>query len=353
MIYNKQMKRKRLLFLLTGLLILGFFFARQDLNRSNNPEQKINPVINRNKLTPTPFPFQELTIPYLQNRDYQSQLGNLDQISENSDFIRYLTSYQSDGLKINGLLTQPKGEQPSGGWPAVVFIHGYIPPQNYQTTEKYNDYINYLAGNGFVVFKIDLRGHGNSEGTPSGTYYSSDYIIDTLNAYSALQNTDFVNPNKIGLWGHSMAGNIVLRSMTAKPEIKAGVVWSGTVFTYDDFQEYGIDDDSYQSPDEDSPRRKRRQELFNTHGQYDPESEFWSKVSPVNYLEDIKGAIQLHHATNDNVSSIEYSRNLNIILKEKNISSHLYEYSQGGHNLANPVFSTAMQRTVDFYKNNL
>ncbi len=336
------------------LAVFGFFLVRRNSNQTTD-NQITRPIKTRKSQPPSPtaFPFQEMTIPFLQNRDYQSQLGELDQISENNDFTSYLTSYQSDGLKINALLTRPQGEQPQGGWPAIVFIHGYIPPQNYQTREKYNDYVNYLAENNFVVFKIDLRGHGNSQGTPSGAYYSSDYIIDTLNAYSALQNTGFVNPNKIGLWGHSMAGNIVFRSMTANPDIKAGVIWSGTVFTYDDFQEYGIDDDSYQPPDEDSPRRERRQELFDTYGRYDQNSDFWSKVTPVNYLDDINGAIQFHHATNDNVTSIEYSRNINTILKEKNISSQLYEYSQGGHNLVSPAFSTAMQRTVEFYKNQL
>jgi dipeptidyl aminopeptidase/acylaminoacyl peptidase len=348
------MNKKTLIYLFPILVVLGLFFVRKNFGQpKNNLTKTINPKVNQvDKNTPTPFPFQELTIPSLQNRNYQSQLNELNQLSQNANYTSYLTSYQSDGLKINGLLTRPSGQQPEDGWPAVVFIHGYIPPQNYQTTERYNDYVDYLARNGLVVFKIDLRGHGNSQGDPSSAYYSSDYIIDTLNAYSALQKTNFINPQKIGLWGHSMGGNIVLRSMTTIPEIKSGVIWSGTVFTYDDFVEYGIDDDSYQPPSEDSPRRQRRQELFDTYGRYDPNSEFWSQVTPKNYLESINGAIQLHHATNDQVTSIEYSRNINRLLNENNINSQLYEYSQGGHNLVSPAFSAAMQRTVEFYNQN-
>ena len=191
-----------------------------------------NPVSSLKQIPqePTPAPFYELTIPYLRQRDYKSTLSKLNQISRNQNYTSYLTSYHSDGLKINGLLTIPNGPAPQSpegevGWPAIVFVHGYIPPHQYKTTEKYVAYVDYLAKNGYVVFKIDLRGHGQSEGNPGGAYYSSDYIIDTLNARAALQSSDFVNPNKIGLWGHSMAGNVVFRSFVAAQKIPAVVIW--------------------------------------------------------------------------------------------------------------------------------
>src|SRR5205823_605623 len=130
---------------------------------------------NNNIQIPTsPIPFANLTIPFLRSKNYQSKLGNLEKIAENETYSSYLTSYTSDNLKINGLLTKPLGENPKGGFPAIVFIHGYIPPTEYKTEEKYVDYVDFLARNGFVVFKIDLRGHGFSEGKATGSYYSSD-----------------------------------------------------------------------------------------------------------------------------------------------------------------------------------
>ena len=297
----------------------------------------------------SPEPFAELTIPYLRSRSYQSSLGQLNQAAQSTEFTTYLTSYDSDGLQINGLLTQPAGEMPEGGWPAVVFIHGYIPPSTYRTDEKYEDYVRYLARSGFVVFKIDLRGHGVSDGEAGGAYYSGDYIIDTLNARAALQAADFVNADKVGLWGHSMAGNVVLRSMAAQPDIPAGVVWAGAVFSYADFGELGIDDNSYRPPSSPSTRTSRRQELFDTHGRFDEDSVFWQQVDPTNYLSDLQGAIQLHHAQNDEVVNIEYSRRLVEQLQNAQVPHQLYEYSQGGHNISGISFSAAMQRTVDFY----
>jgi uncharacterized protein len=304
-------------------------------------------------LTPTPMPFAEMTIPHLRQRSYQSSLADLKVFSENSNYTSYLTSYTSDGLKINGLLTKPKGQMPEGGWPAVIFIHGYIPPTQYITTQNYGDYLDYLARNGLVVFKIDLRGHGESEGEPGGAYYSSDYIIDALNAYSALESSNFVKKGSIGLWGHSMAGNVVMRALAAKPDIKAVVIWAGAVYTYLDFGEYGISDNSYRPPAVTTPRANRRQELFNAHGQFNSEHPFWKQVPATNYLSDIKGAIQIHHAVDDSVVDIGYSRNLDQILDKTSISHQLFEYQSGGHNLNGASFNAAMQRSVDFFRNYL
>ena len=304
-------------------------------------------------LKPTPFPFQELTIPYLREREYKSSLSDLKPYGQNSRYNSYLTSFDSDGLKVNGLLTIPEGDIPSGGFPAIVFVHGYIDPSIYRTTQKYVEYVDYLARNGFVVFKIDLRGHGDSEGEAGGAYYSSDYVIDTLNAYSALENADFVNPKKIGLWGHSMAGNVTFRSFVVRKNIPAAVIWAGAGYTYSDLADYRIMDNSYRAPQQSTERARRRQELRNAYGEFNPESEFWKKVAPTNYLSGVGGRILLEHAVNDDVVSIEYSRNLVEVLKETSIVHELDEYPSGGHNLTGTSFSQAMQKTVEFFKANL
>lgn len=299
------------------------------------------------------FSFEELTIPYLRNKEYRSKLGDLNKISENSEYNSYLTSYSSDGLKINGLLIIPNNEMPNGGFPAIVFVHGYIPPATYRTTEKYVNYVDYLARNGFVVFKIDLRGHGDSEGEAGGAYYSSDYVVDTLNAYSALQNFEKVNREKIGLWGHSMAGNVTFKSLVTKKDIKAVVIWAGAGYTYEDLITYRIGDGSYRPPANDSERARKRRQLMEDYGIFDPGSWFWKMVAPTNYLDGVTTKLQLHHTIDDNVVSIEYSRNLSKVLGNNGIYHELYEYPSGGHNISGSSFNIAMQRTVDFFKNNL
>jgi dipeptidyl aminopeptidase/acylaminoacyl peptidase len=336
---------KKIIFVLVIMVLIGtgYYFLNQDKQEIESPK-----VAFKTSVTPTPFPFQDMTIPYLRSRNYEGKLNDLNKYDETSSYTGYLTSYESDGLKINGYLTIPKGEEPKQGWPAIVFVHGYIPPRTYQTLGNYVDYVDYLAKNGFVVFKIDLRGHGESEGEPGGAYYSSDYIIDTLNARNALQKTDFVNKDKVGLWGHSMGGNVVARAMAVEPEIPAVNIWAGAVYTYLDMARYRINDNSYM-PATGTPNRRRRDEMIKKYGQFDPNHFFWKQIPMTNYLEDIKGAIQINHAVDDNVVNIGYSRDLNDLLDKTNVAHELIEYQAGGHNISGSAFDQAMENTADFY----
>jgi dipeptidyl aminopeptidase/acylaminoacyl peptidase len=333
-----------------GVVFISIGITYLRLVPSKLSQSLISRVSNTHNITPTPFPFAEMTVPYLRDRVYRSQLNDRERYTGGSNYTSYLTSYDSDGLRINGLLTIPDTQMPNGGFPAIVFVHGYIPPAQYATTEKYVDYVDYLARNGFVVFKTDLRGHGNSEGTPGGGYYSSDYVIDTLNARAALQASNIVNPNKVGLWGHSMAGNVVMRSMVARPEIPAAVIWAGAVYSYEDQRKYGIQDSSYQPLPNNIQRRNRRSELYAKVGSPSAQSPFWRQVAPIYFLNDLKGAVSLNHAVDDSVVNIGYSRDLNAELDKTNVPHELNEYPSGGHNIEGVSFVSAMENTVRFFK---
>ncbi len=358
--YQKSKKSNKKILLIFAVLILIIFgvgagyLVQRDKDFSVSTEAREQGGGPGGEVT-TSFPFQEMTIPYLREKVYDSELSKLEQVSTNANYTTYLTSYESDGFEINGLLLRPTGTEPDGGWPGIVFVHGYIPPTLYKTLgPQYDDYIDYLARQGFVVFKIDLRGHDSSEGEPGGGYFGSDYIVDTLNAYSALQNTDFVNPEAIGLWGHSMAGNVLMRSFATKPDIPAVVIWAGAVYSYTDREKYGINDNSYRPPaPSDSERQSRRQELFEKYGDGTSQNDFWKMVAPTNYLSDLKGAIQIHHAVNDTVVNIGYSRDLNALLDETSVEHALIEHQSGGHNIEGAAFVTAMQETAEFYKEHL
>lgn len=351
----KLSKKIWFIFILADIVIALFafhFFSNNSKDNTSNPISIIkSKVANSQNISPTPFQFQEMTIPYLRAQKYESKLGEQDLQSENSTYTSYLTSYQSDGFKINALLAKPSSEMPRGGWPAIVFVHGYIPPSQYSTTgEAYSSYVDYLASRGFVVLKIDLRGHGDSEGEPGGGYFGSDYIVDTLSAYSALQSTDFVNPQKIGLWGHSMAGNVLLRSAAVRPEIPAINIWAGAVYSYTDREKYGINDASFQISSLSPNRQSRRRELIAKYGEPSNSSPFWKAVIPTNYLGDLKGAIQINHAVDDSVVDIGYSRDLNALLDKTSVPHELNEYQSGGHDIEGVSFAEAMENTVEFYK---
>ena len=89
------------------------------------------------------------------------------------------------------------------------------------------------------------------------------------------------------------------------------------------------------------------------HGSFDPNNSFWQMVTPINYLDGVTGSLMVNHAVDDAVVSINYGRNLMKILDGTGLSHRLYEYPSGGHNLTGESFTTAIQRTIDFFKSNL
>lgn len=263
------------------------------------------------------------------------------------NYRRYYAYYYSEDLKIYGLLTVPTAEMPAGGWPAIVFNHGYIPPDVYQTTERYIAYVDRLASSGYVVFRIDYRGHDQSEGEATGAYGHPGYTIDVMNAVAAIKRYREVNPEKIGMWGHSMGGYLTLRAMVLSGDVRAGVIWAGVVVSYPDliccWRRTG---NFTPSPSSRSPSwRTGWAELYGS-----PESnpEFWASVSSNNYLEDLSGPIQLHHGTKDEDVPVEFSVKLADQINAAGGTVELYTYPNDNHNISN-YFTTAMNRSIEFF----
>ena len=294
--------------------------------------------------TPTPHP---LTMQAMRTRDYPgSDLAIEQTLDPGSNYYRYVASYLSDGLKIYGLLTVPYADPPEGGWPAIIFNHGFIPPTEYRTTERYVAYVNALATNGYVVFKPDYRGHGDSEGAASGGYSSPAYTVDVLNALASVQRYPGVNPEKMGMWGHSMGGHLTLRAMVTVKSIKAGVIWAGVVGSYQDMMTNWRRNRPFPTT---SGRLSRiGQELTDTYGTWDENPEFWASISPIDNVADISGPLQLHHGTADGDVPLEFSESLYQAMVAAGKEVEFYTYPDNDHNISQ-AFSSAMQRTVEFY----
>jgi len=345
-LYRKPICFPFIVFML--LLTLSSRAIAQDLTPEVTPESTPEPRYEVG---------DELTIDALLELEIEGSDIIFERVLENGEnYSRYIASYESEGNKINGLLTIPFGDVPEGGFKAIVFNHGYIPPTVYRTTERYVAYVDELARAGFVVFKIDMRGHDESEGEPEGSYFSPGYTIDAISALKSLQKMDIIDPDGIGMWGHSMAGNLTLRAMLIEPDIKAGVIWAGAVYSYDDFIRYSISDPSYTPPVQppETPNRVRRsQEIMAAHGRPTLDVEYWRDVSLTEHIDLLENPVQLHHSKDDNVVNIGYSVDLSRILTENGKPHEFYEYEVGGHNIASPAFEEAMRRTVEFFRVNL
>lgn len=244
----------------------------------------------------------------------------------------------------------PNGAKPTTGWPVIVFNHGYIPPAQYRTTERYVAYVDGFARNGYIVFRPDYRGHDRSEGEATGGYGSPAYTIDVLNAVASMKRYADADPNRIGMWGHSMGGHITLRAMVTTGDIKAGVIWAGVVASYPDLMSRWRRATPWPTPSIPSSARRWRTELTERYGTPEQNPQFWAAISPSAYLADLSGPLQLHHGTADADVPVEFSSNLQAQAQAEAIAMPVeyYEYPGDNHNLSKS-FSTAMQRSVAFF----
>jgi dipeptidyl aminopeptidase/acylaminoacyl peptidase len=287
-----------------------------------------------------------LAIAEMRRQRYPGSAITIEQeLTPGGNYQRYLASYRSEGLKIYALLTVPMGEKPANGWPVVVFNHGYIPPEVYRTTERYVAYVDGFARNGYIVFRPDYRGHGSSEGEANGAYGHPGYTVDVLNAVASLKRYADADPDRIGMWGHSMGGYLTLRNMVINKDVRVGVIWAGVVVSYPDLMS------KWRRPIPATiPERVRRwrQEFIAQYGTPQENPQFWTGLSANSYLADLSGPIQLHHGTNDADVPPEFSSILAEEMQTARQVVELYLYEGDNHNLSFN-FNTAMSRSVQFF----
>ncbi len=303
------------LLVLSTILLLGFLIYK-----------KFYPVNNISLFSPSQTSQNNLQNPLsideMRKKSYPgSDLEIVQTLSDWSNYHQYIASYNSDGLKIYGLLTVPIGEKPTSGWPVIIFNHGYIPPAQYRTTERYVSYVDGFARNGYIVFKSDYRGNGLSEGQPEGAYYSPAYTTDILNAIASIKKLRdpetssgrfVVDTNRIGMWGHSLGGNITLRSLVVDPiDIKAAVIWGGVVGPYDNLMNNWRRRVPFTpSPQEIAARNRTRANLIEKYGSPSANPKFWNSIDPNYYLERVSAPVQLHSGLADEEVPWQFSQGL-------------------------------------------
>lgn len=333
--------------IILGGVVYDLFFKKPISNQNSSISNQTNYGGPMHEPNP-------LSIEYMRKQEYSGSDIVIEQtLPPGSNYARYIASYQSDGLRIYALLTVPNGKKPPTGWPIIIFNHGYIQPEQYRTTEKYTAYTDAFSKNGYIVFKSDYRGHGNSEGKPEGAYYSPAYTIDILHALSSIKKYHDADPERIGMWGHSMGGMITLRSMVITKNIKAGEIWAGVVASYEDLTNNWHHPDLNPRPfvpsqREQVSRRPGRQELINTYGDFKSNPQFWLSISPISFVKDISGPIQLQHGSGDEEVPLLFSQKLEEALKNVTKPVELYTYEGDNHNLSVNQ-SVALQRSVQFF----
>lgn len=132
--------------------------------------------------------------------------------------------FSSDGLKCAADLYHPDEQKYPSPRPALVIGHGFS-----IVKEALAEQARYLAEAGYIVLAIDYRTFGVSEGEPRGQLFPLNEVEDFRNALTFLEGVPDVDNNRLGIWGVSFGGGIVLYTAAVDRRVKAVVAQSPVV----------------------------------------------------------------------------------------------------------------------------
>ena len=122
----------------------------------------------------------------------------------------------SDGLLLAAWFIPPGEENPG---PTVIFVHGLGANRS-----GLLDQAKLLVDHGYGALLLDLRNHGESEGSLTTMGYLE--VEDIRGAVAYLLGRSEVDPQRIGILGHSLGGGIVIMAAARIPELRAVVAES-------------------------------------------------------------------------------------------------------------------------------
>jgi fermentation-respiration switch protein FrsA (DUF1100 family) len=126
--------------------------------------------------------------------------------------------FRSAGLRCAADLYLPDDLRPGARRPGLVIGHGFS-----VVKEALVEQGRYFARSGFVTLAIDYRTFGRSEGKPRGQLFPVAEAEDYRNAISHLASRSEVDPDRIGIWGTSFAGGLVIYVAALDRRVKATV----------------------------------------------------------------------------------------------------------------------------------
>ncbi|HLF74258.1 MAG TPA: alpha/beta fold hydrolase [Anaerolineales bacterium] len=287
-------------------------------------------------LAPTPDPYFPYTIEYLRSRAYGGgQIEFLEVMAQNLLFTRYLIRYPSDGLNIYGFANIPNDQGPH---PVIIALHGYIDPALYNTLDYTTHYADALANARYIVLHPNLRGYLPSDS--GDNTFRVGMAADVLNLIALVQAQGggegalpTADPNRIGLWGHSMGGGISTRVLTVSDDVRAAVLYGAMS---------GDERKNYEAIYEWSDHVRGLEELA-------VPVEAVARISAMYFFDHITAAVSVHHGTADGTVPLDWSVLTCEQLKSlgKNVECHYYEglphtfYGEGDEQF--------IQNTLQFY----
>ncbi len=220
----------------------------------------------------------------VENAELRNELARLAQVDH--DFFQVtIDDGAGNPLKIDAWAMKPPGFEPDKKYPAIVYVYGE--PWGTTVTDRWGGntwmWHRLLCEQGYVVLSFDNRGAK----VPRGASWRKAIYkqIGTVNAHdqaealrAALDEFDWLDRDRIGVWGWSGGGSSTLHAMFKYPDLyHTGI----SVAPVPDQRYY---DTIYQERYMQTPDK-------NPEGFHDG--------SPINFAENLQGDLLLIHGTGD------------------------------------------------------
>lgn len=300
------------------------------------------------------------TIEDLRDEDRDVSLTLAGEIDGGPGFTAFLYSYVSAGLKVHALVAVPNATAPENGHPVLIANHGHHPePPKYGITadgkdwrpgDYYRRIPELFVAQGFMVVMPDFRGHNTSEGFEftEGMLESSYYTEDVLNLLAGLESLDGADQDNIFMWGHSMGGEVTLRSLLATDRIKGASVWSmigGDI--WDQSYYYSRYENNLIRDGSDVPKsviEDLRKDVAGLDGNFDT-----ADIEPLNNLDYLRTPINIHHSIGDRGAAYKWSERLAKELYMRGLPYDFYSYPGSDHLFQGDMLLQAVERDASFF----
>ncbi|RZF92538.1 S9 family peptidase [Pseudoalteromonas sp. CO302Y] len=246
----------------------------------------------------------------------------------------YGTLTAEDGQIMHYRLFKPTNYQDGKKHPVIVNVYGG--PHAQRVTNSWrskNLYFQYMAQQGYVIFQLDNRGSYNRGKKFEDVIYKHlgvAEVADQIKGVEFLRTLDYVDPERIGIYGHSYGGYMALMTMfKAGDYFKAGV--SGAPVT-----DWALYDTHYT-------------ERYVGHPATNAKGYEASAVFP--YAEGLKGPLMIYHGMADDNVLFTHATKLFKQLQDQEKQFEMMTYPGSKHSLRGKSVQTHLHQTITSFFN--
>ncbi len=299
------------------------------------------------------------TIDGLRHHQFQSGVIKiLSTLARTDIYTSYLISYPSDGLRITGVMQIPaQGHAP---FPVILMDHGFFTREQYKSGDGTDRAAEYLNKHGYITLSSDYRSWGGSDAGPS--LYYSGLAIDVINLLNAVPSVRQADPQRVGIWGHSMGGAVTMKVLTIDSRLRAGVLYSTvSADDADVLQRWGLGcigdiaagEHQLDCNSSDVVPLSLSPDLIQAYYKASMDSAVLQQTSPIYHLDLITAPVEINYGTKDGQTSAgtppEWSQKLFNAFQQAGKDAHLYAYEGEFHSFNGDAWIAFMERSARFF----